>query len=93
MSSRYGKPIELPWWTVPLALPPAVMIVLGAVVPQMWPARPLAILPAALLIVAIVRVARRTNSPSMQSVWISAAYGFWVLFPVAWVALLLAPHR
>jgi len=90
-SSRLGAPIELPWWVLPLSLPPALVLLGGLLVPEAWPARVAAVLPAAALIVAIVRVARSSQSPNLQSVWISTAYGLWASFPIAWVALLLSP--
>ena len=92
-STRLGEPIELPWWVLPLALPPALVALAGLVIPADLGARALAILPALALIGVVVRVARRVASPSMQSVWISAAYGLWAVFPTAWIVLLLTANR
>ena len=92
-SSRLGDPIELPWWVVALAVPPGLIAAAGLVIPAGWGARALAILPAVALIGAIAWVARRIASPSMQSVWISTAYGLWAVFPAAWIVLLLSPGR
>ena len=91
--TRLGEPIELPWWVVPLALPPGLIAAAGLLIPAGWGARALAVVPALALIAAIGWVGRRVASPSMQSVWISAAYGIWAVFPAAWIVLLLSPSR
>jgi hypothetical protein len=92
-AARLGEPIELPWWVVPLALPPALVALAALVIPAGLGVRALAILPALALIGVIARVSRRVASPSMQSVWISAAYGIWAVFPTAWIVLLLTADR
>lgn len=90
--SRLGEPIELPWWVVPLATLPILSVLAGVVIVAPLGARLVAILPSLGLLGAILRVARRTRSPSMQSVWISAAFGLWAIFPVAWGVLVFGPH-
>ena len=90
---RLGEPIELPWWVLVLLLPPLGVVVAGIAIPQSLALRALAILPACALGVATVRAAIRVTSTSMQSVWISLAYGLWAIFPVAWVVALLSAGR
>jgi hypothetical protein len=92
-TSRLGEPIELPWWVLALGALPALAILAGLLVPAALPVRLAAVLPSLALLGVIVRVARRVASPSMQSVWISAAYGVWVVFPVAWAVVVFSPHR
>jgi hypothetical protein len=91
--SRLGEPIELPWWVPALAVPPLLVALAGLVIPATLPARVLAVAPALLLIWLIARVARRVRSQSMQSVWISAAFGVWAVFPAAWIVLVLTGGR
>lgn len=86
--SRLGEPIELPWWALLLSLPPAAVVVAALLIPGSLGGRALAVLPSVALIAAVLRVARRVTSTSMQSVWVSAAYGVWAIFPTAWIVLL-----
>jgi hypothetical protein len=91
-ASRFGEPIELPWWVLPLGTLPILSGLAGLVIPAPLGARLVILLPSLGLLAAIVRVARRTASPSMQSVWISTAFGLWVIFPVAWAVLVFGPQ-
>lgn len=87
--SRLGEPIEISWMEIVLCLPPLLIALAGLVVPAPLGARALAVVPALALVWLIARVLRRVQSQSMQSVWISAAYGVWAVFPTAWLVLLL----
>jgi hypothetical protein len=92
-ASRLGEPIELPWWVIPLAVIPILVAIGGLIVPAPPAARLAAVVPSLGLVALIARVARRVVSPSMQSVWISAAYGIWVVFPLAWAVAAFGPSR
>ncbi len=84
---RLGEPVELPWWVVPLGLPPLVVAVaavfLGA---PLW-ARALTVLSSLAMLLGIAVIASRVDSRSMQSVWISAAYAVWVFIVVVWAVI------
>ncbi len=90
--SRLGAPVELPWWVIPLGLPPLAVTVAGVVVGSPWWAHLLAVATSLALLAALVAVATRIASRSMQSVWISAAYAAWVFAAVVWaVAVATTP--
>ncbi len=90
--SRLGAPVELPWWIIPLGLPPLGIAVAGIVVSSPWWAHLLAITTSLALLAALAAVATRIASRSMQSVWISAAYAVWVFTTVVWaVAVATTP--
>jgi hypothetical protein len=90
--SRLGTPVELPWWVVPLGLPPLAITVAGIVVSAPPWAHLLAVITSLALLGALAVVATRIASRSMQSVWISAAYAVWVFTTVIWaVAVATAP--
>ncbi|HWF58292.1 MAG TPA: hypothetical protein VG520_08070 [Candidatus Dormibacteraeota bacterium] len=85
--SRLGAPLELPWWTIPLGLPPAAVTIAAVVVGAPLWAHLLAIASSLLLLITLVAVATRVPSKSMQSVWISAAYAIWVFTVISWVVI------
>jgi ABC-type transport system involved in multi-copper enzyme maturation permease subunit len=90
--SRLGTPVELPWWVVPLGLPPLAIAVAGIVVSAPLWARLLAVIASITLLGALALVATRIASRSMQSVWVSAAYAVWVFATVVWaVAVATTP--
>jgi hypothetical protein len=85
--SRLGAPVELPWWIIPLGLPPAVITVAAAIVSAPVWAHLLAITASLTLLTTLVAVATRVPSRSMQSVWISAAYAVWVFTVITWAVI------
>ena len=86
--SRLGAPVELPWWIIPLGLPPVALVVAGAVVSAPLATRLLAVLSSLALLVALAVVATRIASRNIQSVWISAAYAIWTFTAIAWAVLI-----
>ncbi len=90
--SRLGAPVELPWWSIPLGLPPVGMTIAGILISSPWWAHLLAVVASLALLGALAAVATRIASRSMQSVWISAAYAVWVFIAVVWaVAVATTP--
>ncbi|GAC1343055.1 MAG: hypothetical protein NVSMB29_15390 [Candidatus Dormibacteria bacterium] len=81
---RLGAPVEVPWWVVPLGLPPVVVTVLAVVAPAPPAARVVAVAASVLMVGVVVGVALRVTSRNLQSVWISAAYGLWFFAALAW---------
>jgi hypothetical protein len=81
---RLGEPIELPWWVIPLGLPPLLTLVLGAVLRAPLSGRLLDLVSSAAMLWVLGVVARRVRSRNMQSVWISAAYAFYVFVILIW---------
>jgi hypothetical protein len=84
MSSRFGEPVELPWWTVPLAVPLLGALVAGAVVDAPLGGRLLLVISSGLMLVVLLRVAARVRSTSMQSLYISAAMALWAFTVLIW---------
>lgn len=82
--SRFGEPVELPWWTLPLGLPILAALVTGAVVSAPLSGRLLMVIASALMLVVLLRVAMRVRSTSMQSVYISAALAIWAFCVLVW---------
>ena len=90
--SRLGAPVELPWGTVPLGLPPLALVVAGIIVSAPGWAHVMAVVTSLALLTALTAVATRVASRSMQSVWVSAAYAVWVFTTVVWaVAVATTP--
>lgn len=87
--SRLGAPVELPWWVIPLAIPPALVAVAGIVLTAPLWAHLLAVLSSMALVIAVIRVATRVTSTSMQSVWISAVYAVWFFIALTWLVVVL----
>src|SRR5690348_13591522 len=83
-AARFGEAVELPWWVIPLGLPPLVTLVLALVVSAPLSGRALDAVFSAAMLWVLVRVGVRVRSPSMQSVWISAAYAVWVFIVITW---------
>jgi hypothetical protein len=81
---RLGEPVELPWWVIPLGLPPALALLLGLVLRAPLSGRLLDLAASAGLLWLLVVVARRVESRNLQSVWISAAYAFWLFMVLIW---------
>jgi len=82
--SRFGEPVELPWWTVPLAAPVLGALVAAAVVGAPLSGRVLLVVSSALMLLVLLRVAIRVRSTSMQSVYISAALALWAFTVLIW---------
>ena len=82
--SRLGAPVELPWWVIPLALPPLGVMVLSVLLNAPAWARALAAVTSLATLAALGLVAGRVASRNMQSVWISALYAVWVFVTVVW---------
>jgi len=82
--SRFGEPVELPWWTLPLGLPILAALVTGAVVSAPLSGRLLLVVASALMLFVLLRVALRVRSTSMQSVYISAALALWAFCVLVW---------
>jgi hypothetical protein len=82
--TRFGEPIELPWWVLPLELPPLLALVAGLVVRAPLGARLVDVVGSALMVYVVVLVARRVRSRNMQSVYISAAFAFWAFAVLIW---------
>jgi hypothetical protein len=81
---RLGEPIELPWWVIPLGLPP-LLTLLGALLLRAPLSGFLLDLGASVAMLAVLLVvARRVRSRNLQSVWISAAYALWVFVVLIW---------
>jgi hypothetical protein len=76
--------VEVPWWVIPLGLPPAVVTILALVLTAPAWARALAALASLLTLAALALITTRVASRNMQSVWISAVYAVWVFVVVAW---------
>ena len=81
---RLGEPVELPWWVIPLGLPPALTLLLGVVLRAPLSGRLLDLAASCAMLWLLVVVARRVESRNMQSVWISAAYAFWLFMVLIW---------
>ncbi len=81
---RLGEPIELPWWVIPLGLPPLLTLVLGVVLRAPLSGRLLDLVASVGMLWLLLLVARRVRSRNMQSVWISAAYAFWFFVVLIW---------
>jgi hypothetical protein len=81
---RLGEPVELPWWVIPLGLPPALTLLLGLVLRAPLSGRLLDLAASVGLLWLVVVVARRVESRNMQSVWVSAAYAFWLFMVLVW---------
>jgi hypothetical protein len=85
--SRLGAPVELPWWVIPLSLPPLLVVVAGIFLGAPLWAHLLAVVSSLALVLALVRVATRVTSTSMQSVWISAVYAVWFFTAITWLVV------
>lgn len=82
--SRFGEPVELPWWTLALGVPILAALVTGAVVSAPLSGRLLMVISSALMLLVLLRVALRVRSTSMQSVYISAALALWAFCVLVW---------
>ena len=84
---RLGEPVELPWWVVPLGVPPLLVVLLGLVLgAPLW--AHLVVVAASLAVAgALLVIAVRVRSTSMQSVWVSVVYAFWVFIVVVWAVV------
>jgi hypothetical protein len=91
--SRLGAPVELPWWIIPLGLPPAVISIAALILSAPVWAHVLAVASSLTLLIALATIATRVASRNMQSVWISAAYAIWVFTVITWVVIVVTtPH-
>ncbi len=91
--ARLGEPIELPWWVLALAAPPAVVALLGLVLNAPWWGRSLAVVTSVAMIVVLIRVATRVASRNLQSVWVSLAMAVWFFCAVTWIAAVMSAGR
>ncbi len=89
-TSRFGEPVELPWWAFALAVPPLAVVILAAVLSAPWWGRALGVASSVAMIAIIVRVAARTESRNMQSVWISLLGAVWFFCAVTWAVSVAA---
>jgi hypothetical protein len=85
--SRLGPPVELPWWVIPLALPPVFVVIAGIILTAPLWAHLLAVVSSLAALAALATVANRVTSTSMQSLWISAAYAVWVFTIITWAVV------
>ncbi len=85
--SRLGAPVELPWWVIPLGLPPLLVALLAVVLAAPLWAHAMAVTASILTIAALVLIALRTSSRNIQSVWVSALYAAWVFVVVTWAVV------
>jgi len=83
-SRRLGEPVELPWWVVPLGLPPLLTLLAGLMLRAPLSGRLLDLAASAGMLAVLVLVALRVRSRNLQSVWISAAYAFWTFMVLIW---------
>jgi hypothetical protein len=81
---RLGEPVELPWWVIPLGLPPLLTLLAGLALRAPLSGRLLDLAASAGMVAVVVTVARRVRSRNLQSVWISAAYGVWFFAVLVW---------
>ena len=88
--SRLGAAVELPWWIIPLGLPPAAVAIAGLILSAPVWAHLLAVASSLTLLIALATIATRVASRSMQSVWISAAYAVWVFTAITWAVIVVA---
>lgn len=86
--SRLGSAVELPWWVIPLALPPVLAVIGGVVLNAPLWAHLLAVVSSLALLAALAAIVTRVTSPSMQSVWISATYAVWVFTIITWAVVI-----
>ena len=87
--SRLGAPVELPWWVIPLAIPPLLVAAAGIFLSAPLWAHLLAVLSSLALVLSVIRVATRVTSTSMQSVWVSAIYAVWFFIAMTWLVVVL----
>jgi hypothetical protein len=85
--SRLGEPLELPWWVVPLAIPPLLVTIGGLVLSAPLWAHLMVITSSVVVVALLLAIAVRVASSSMQSVWISVIYAFWVFLVVVWAVV------
>lgn len=83
-SLRLGTPVELPWWVIPVGLPPAVVAVLAPFLAAPGAVRLVAAGTSLGMVAVVVGVALRVTSRNLQSVWISAAYALWFFVALTW---------
>ena len=88
MSTRFGEPLELPWWVLALCTPLLLLCVVSLFIPTSLGIHLVAVIPSLALGWVIVRVALGAASANMQSVWISLAFGVWAIFPVIYFVAL-----
>jgi hypothetical protein len=86
--SRLGAPVELPWWVIPLALPPVLVALAGLILAAPLWAHLLAVLSSLTALYALLRIATRVTSSSMQSVWVSVVYAVWFFTALTWIVTL-----
>ncbi len=82
--SRFGEPVELPWWTLPVGAPVLAAFITAAIVGAPLSGRVLLLVSSALMLLVLLRVATRVRSSSMQSVYISAALALWAFTVLIW---------
>lgn len=88
---RLGEPVELPWWVIPLGLPPLLTLLAGLVLRAPVSGRLLDLAASAGMLAVVVGVARRVRSRNLQSVWISAGYGLWLFAVLVWAVEAAGP--
>ena len=89
--ARLGEPVELPWWVIPLGLPPLLTLLAGLLLRAPLSGRLLDLAASAGMLALVLAVALRVRSRNLQSVWISAGYGFWVFAALLWAVEVAGP--
>jgi hypothetical protein len=87
--SRLGAPVELPWWIIPLGIPPVLVVILAVMLNAPLWSRALAMIASLLTLLAMAVIATRVASRNMQSVWISALYAGWVFAVITWAVVVV----
>lgn len=90
--SRFGAPVELPWWVPPAVLPPLLTLLGGLFLGAPPEARITDIAVSALMIYVVVQVSTRVRSRNLQSVYVSAAYALWFFLALIWLVTALPPR-
>ncbi len=85
--SRLGAPVELPWWVIPLGIPPLLVAVLAVVLSAPPWAHAMEVTASALTLLALAAIGLRVSSRNIQSVWVSALYAAWVFTVVTWAVI------
>ncbi len=90
---RLGPPVEVPWWVLPLGLPPLLTALLAALLPAPVAARVIAAAASLGMVGVLLLVSVRVASRNLQSVWISTAYALWFFVAFGWGVEVLTRPR
>lgn len=89
---RLGEAIELPWWAPLAMLPPLLALLGGVILGAPVETRVTDLAGSLLMVYVVMKVGTRVRSRNLQSVYISAAYGFWFFLALIWLVSALPPH-